>query len=186
MLPNTLVSAAASALTDRLRLALTLALGCAAVYLPASAQQPPTSAANPAAAHAGTPITVSGELTVLYADDTENRRAELKYFIEDKNSGRRYRLSFDGTPPGRLRSGQTVTARGRARGEDIVLAADDGSALQSLDGAATAAAAPVTGEQRTLVMVADFSDAAVSCTMGEIEDIMFTDLNHTLPSDVSW
>jgi hypothetical protein len=45
------------------------------------------------------PVDITGDLTVLYMDDFNNRRTELQYFIKDKQSNRRYRLQFDGTPP---------------------------------------------------------------------------------------
>ena len=65
------------------------------------------------------PVDITGELTVLYADDFDNKRAELQYFIEEKQSKKRYRLQFDGTPPGHLRSGATVKVRGKASHNEV-------------------------------------------------------------------
>ena len=119
------------------------------------------------------PVNITGELTVLYADDFENKRAELQYFIEDKQSKKRFRLQFDGTPPGHLRTGKTITVRGKAKGKEVYLAADgvDSSSSQTF----APAIATVTGEQRTIVMVADFTDATTSCSVNAIRDLMFTD-----------
>ena len=126
-----------------------------------------------APAEEGTPVSITGELTVLYMDDFENKRAELQYFIKDKQSKKQYRLQFDGTPPGHLRSGATVKVRGKARGRGIILAAD-GEGEQSIEIISPAAVA-VTGEQKTLVMVADFLDKSVPCSVDSIRDIVFTD-----------
>jgi hypothetical protein len=119
------------------------------------------------------PVNITGELTVLYADDFEKKRAELQYFIEDKQSKKRFRLQFDGTPPGHLRTGKTLTVHGKAKGKEVYLAADgvDPSGSQTL----APAIAAVTGEQRTIVMVADFTDASTSCSVNTIRDLMFTD-----------
>jgi len=118
------------------------------------------------------PVSVTGELTVLYRDDFKNKRAELQYFIEDKLNNTRYQLHFEDTPPGQLRSGAKVKVNGKARGKAIYLSAD--GLHTSADSVAPATLA-VNGEQKTLVMVANFSDANVSCPVDEIRDLMFTD-----------
>lgn len=120
----------------------------------------------------GVPVSVTGELTVLYMDDFKNKRAELQYFIEDKQANRRFRLQFDGTPPGHLRTGKTITVRGKAKGKEVFLAADG---VDSSNDPVAPAAIAVTGEQNTLVMVANFTDADVSCPINDIRDLMFTD-----------
>jgi hypothetical protein len=121
----------------------------------------------------GDPVSVTGELTLIYADDFDGKRAELQYFIEDKQSKKQYRLQFDGTPPGHLRTGMKLTARGKAKGRKLFLAAD-GTSTEST-GTVLPATTMVTGEQRTLVMVGNFNDTSVSCSVDEIRDIMFTD-----------
>lgn len=118
------------------------------------------------------PVDITGELTVLYADDFKNKRAELQYFIEDKQSNRRYRLQFDGTPPGHMRTGATVKVRGKAKGKAVYLDADG---VDSSNDPVAPATLAVAGEQKTLVMVANFNDADVSCPVDEIRDLMFTD-----------
>mgnify|MGYP001820565351 CR=1 FL=1 len=118
------------------------------------------------------PISVTGELTVLYMDDFENKRAELQYFIEDKQANRRFRLQFDGTPPGHLRTGETITVRGKAKGKAIYLAANG---VDSSNDPVAPATIAVTGEQKTLVMVANFNDSSVSCPINGVRDLMFTD-----------
>ncbi|MGI9286881.1 MAG: hypothetical protein ACR2P1_15955, partial [Pseudomonadales bacterium] len=129
-------------------------------------------------AHAGAPagaipVDITGELTVLYADDFENKRADLQYFIEDKQNKKRFRLHFDGTPPGHLRTGKTITVRGKAKGKMVYLAADGAESPNTEN--VTVAAAAVAGEQKTLVMVADFVDASASCSVDEVRDLMFAD-----------
>jgi hypothetical protein len=119
------------------------------------------------------PVSVSGELTVLYMDDFKNKRAELQYFIEDKQSNRRYRLHFEGTAPGHLRSGATVKVRGKAKGREIILAAD-GTSDQGIE-VISPAAVLVAGEQKTLVIGANFTDRSLNCSSADISNLMFTD-----------
>jgi hypothetical protein len=132
----------------------------------------------------GVPVSVTGELIVLYLDDFENKRAELQYFIEEKQSKKRFRLQFEGTPPGHLRSGATVKVRGKAKGKQIYLAATvDDSTGPAIETISYAVAPKVSGEQRTVVLVSDFQDAQISCSVDEIRDLMFTDPNNQSVDD---
>lgn len=133
----------------------------------------PAGRSNAAPAGEGTPVSITGELTVLYMDDFENKRAELQYFIEDKQSKKRFRLRFDHTPSGHLRTGSTVTVRGKAKGKEVFLAADGVESSNTEIPAPSTAA--VTGEQRTIVLMTDFTDVSVSCSVNGIRDLMFTD-----------
>ncbi len=117
-------------------------------------------------------VTVTGKLTVIIGDDPEHDRTEVIYILEDALSKRHYRLHFTGQP-GDLKSGDHVTVRGRAVGGELYLAADgDGQNSIEVSGAADPAA---QGEQRTLVIVTDFTDASVACSVQSIRDLMFTD-----------
>jgi hypothetical protein len=126
-----------------------------------------------AAAPGESPVTVTGRLTILRSDDFQNDRSERSYFIEDETSNRRFRVRFDGRPPGHLRSGAVVRARGYAAGDELLLPADSRGAhdVEVL----LPAADVVAGEQRTLVIVADFLDENVSCSAASVEDLVFTD-----------
>ena len=53
-----------------------------------------------AAATVQSPVTVAGRLTILRSDDFQNDRSERSYFIEDEASSRRFRVRFEGEPPG--------------------------------------------------------------------------------------
>jgi chitodextrinase len=127
----------------------------------------------------GTPVTVTGEVTVLYADDFANNRAEQIYLIWDEASGRSFRVRFAGESPENLRPGTRTSFTGRARQSELYVlsaAADPGSTTSS-----SAAQTPVssvlavTGDQHTLVMAANFIDATVACSVSGIRDTMFTD-----------
>src|SRR5882724_7313607 len=72
----------------------------------------------------GTPATVTGELSVIQADDFERGRSEVLHFVHDKRSGQVWRLNFKGRLPPDLRSGSTVTVHGHARGDEIAVGAD--------------------------------------------------------------
>ena len=118
------------------------------------------------------PVVMTGTLLVLFADEIDSRRSERQFFLEDKQSKKRWRLQFNNAPPGHLRSGVEITIRGNEKGGQIFLAAD------GVDGSPTGSSAPssgkVSGEQRTLVLVGDFADNPITCSVGEVQDLMFS------------
>jgi hypothetical protein len=131
---------------------------------------------QPALAQGGVtdaPVTLTGTLTIVQVDDPAHQRTERLYFLTDLRSGARFKLRFAKQPPGHLRSGAVVKARGRASGNEFVLAADGttGSTLQTVTPAATL----VSGDQKTLVMAGNFTDTSISCPVDTIRDLMFTD-----------
>lgn len=120
------------------------------------------------------PVEMTGELTVLHIDDFDRHHGEFVYLLEDKVHGKRFKLRFEGEPPSDLRSGATVKVRGWARGQELVMAADGTGSIETL----ASGVAVVSGDQSTLVMVANFTDATVSCPVEAIQDLMFTDPNN--------
>jgi hypothetical protein len=132
----------------------------------------PHSAVAASGGQPGPPEEVLGKLVIEIGDRLDGG-VEVFHFLEGPRSGERRRLRFDGEPPGHLRSGDTIRARGRARGREIFLAADGADA--GVEVVAAAEAAVVAGEQRTLVMVVDYTDATVPCSFDFVRDVMFTD-----------
>jgi hypothetical protein len=123
-------------------------------------------------AEEGTEVMVTGELTVLSVDDFDRGSAEVLYHLKDSKSGKVFNLHFSGEPSVKLRTGSIVTVRGKAKGQDIYLMADTGGAqLQEVVSSAPA----VVGEQKTIVIVANFLDAIVACPVLDIQDRVFTD-----------
>jgi hypothetical protein len=120
----------------------------------------------------GPPVEVVGKLVIEIGDRLDGG-VEVFHFLEGPRSGERLRLRFDGNPPGHLRSGDTIRARGRARGREILLAADGADA--GIEVVAAAEAAAVAGEQRTLVVIVDYTDVTVPCSFDFVRDVMFTD-----------
>jgi hypothetical protein len=124
-----------------------------------------------APADAAVKATLNGRLLVIQADDAISGHSELLHFIEDRKSGKRYRVHFDSPPVG-LRHGAEVTLTGSEQNGEIYAAAGSMSAT----GSETVTTENVpTGEQRTLIMIADFSDAAVGCSVDAIRNTMFDD-----------
>jgi len=119
----------------------------------------------------GPPVEVTGELTVIISDDFENHRSEKRYMLEDKRNNRRFELKFEGEPPANLRSGSKIKVHGNQKDKEIYLAVGGDGSIEILAAAATM----VTGEQKTLVMVANFQDKDVSCPTQDIKNLMFTD-----------
>ncbi len=132
----------------------------------------------------GTPTVAIGMVTVIYADDFANQRSQLVHLIRDERTGESFQLRFELGAPRSLRSGARVQIAGRrsgsgAYGPELLVAGccDDSAtsgttARAQTSGVGTALA---SGEQRTLVMVANFRDATVSCSADAINNAMFSD-----------
>ena len=130
----------------------------------------------------GTPTTITGQLTVLFADDFARGRAERVHVIRDARTGRAFRIRLDREAPIQWRAGSTMTVSGRANGSDLYVlpAYTDPNATSGGNSSSSAPTPAVSGDQKTLVMVANFTDATVSCSVDAINDMMFAD-----PSGVS-
>ena len=121
-----------------------------------------------------TQVAITGELTILHADDEHDLGGRYFYVLEDKLNDKRFKLDFIDTVPDFLSSGDTITVWGIVNGSRITLTADDVQAASTAK-ALTSNMPTSTGEQHTLVIVADFMDAQVACPVHEIEDRMFYD-----------
>lgn len=150
------------------------ALGSFRVTILAVAVAGTLALAAPSAQEAS--ATVTGVLTVLYADDFVAARSELIHMIRDERSGQVFRLRLE-NPPAHLRTGMRATARGRIRGSELYVAAADGSGLTITSFDAMPQSATVSGDQKTLVIVANFLDRSVGCTVDAIGATMFTDVS---------
>ena len=114
---------------------------------------------------------------MLVADDFARGRSEIAHLIRDSRSGRTFTLRFDRAPRRRLTTGAMVAVSGRRHGSELLVRAaalDASASAEPETQPITAQAAPV-GNQRTLVMLAQFTDATVSCDASYIRDLMFTD-----------
>jgi hypothetical protein len=155
-----------------------LAAICAAVFSTTVRSQ---TDAFGRASREGMPVTVTGPLTVLVQDDFERGRSNTMYFIRDERTGRSLRVVLDGQVRGGIRTGTRVTLAGRLRESEIYAPADQPglAAPMSIRSMQPSAGTNLTtvGDQRTLVMVGNFSDASVSCSMQSITETMFTDPN---------
>lgn len=105
-----------------------------------------------------------------------NERSEVAHWIRDERTGERFTLHFQRGAPEGLRTGQQVTVQGRAAGHELYLA-DGGSSVLTTGSSQLPSTTAVTGDQRTLVIVANFNDVSVTCSIASITDIMFTDPN---------
>ena len=129
------------------------------------------SAAPPEWANLGKSVEVTGELEVLYIDDFENNHGEKHYIVHDKQQGKRFELDFEGKLPKDAVTGSHVRIRGIANDNQIYMEANSADSVEVL----APATILVSGEQKTIVLVADFNDTPVSCPIQVIEDLMFTD-----------
>ncbi|MGR9051477.1 MAG: hypothetical protein ACU84J_02395 [Gammaproteobacteria bacterium] len=126
-------------------------------------------------ANQGQAVSVTGELTVLHVDDLKNHQSKYIYTLKDKDSNQNLELFFEDQPPENLRSGSKIRVHGKAFGNQIVVGANaDGT--NNIEIIAFAGAS-IAGQQDTIVLMANFKDVSVSCSVQEVEDLMFTDPN---------
>jgi hypothetical protein len=125
----------------------------------------------------GTPTTLSGELTVLYRDDFARGRSELMHVVRDERTGRALTVRFQDQAPRHWRTGTRISVQGRLVGAELYVAASETPVVALRENAAISSAM-VAGEQRTLVIVANFTDATVECTVPDIRRRMFDDSNN--------
>ena len=136
--------------------------------------QTSSAAAFAAAWQRGTPASVTGVVTTVIGDDFAGKRSEIVTLIRDERTGRTFEVRFEGVPPSDLRSGARVTVTGHADESTIYVAASGGEGMTI---EATATTTGTTTGHRTIVIIANFRDAAVTCTPQAITDMMFTDPN---------
>jgi len=119
-------------------------------------------------------VEVEGILTVTNADDFDNKKSRTEYTLEDKNDkAKKYKLHFAENQPD-IYSGSAVKVKGVKLDSNIVLAYTDSGASSGLEILSTSNPL-ASGEQKTIVIVADYFDAAVSCSVADIRDRVFTD-----------
>jgi hypothetical protein len=137
-----------------------------------------THAGFAAAWQQGRPVDVTGPVTVIYSDDFVNRRSERLYWVKDRQTRQSYQIRFEKDPTTNLRTGSIIRISGRAVGSDLYVLADqtESSGTGTFNTQTVVPAATSTsGDQRTLVIVANFGDTSVSCSNDFINDAMFAD-----------
>jgi len=114
-------------------------------------------------------VEYEGTLTVTREDDFERSQTKTSYSFASE--GRHFTLHFAKNPPALL-TGSKIKVRGVHLDSQIVLALGDGSpSVQTI----ASAAASVSGDQRTVVLLANFLDKALSCSATTVYGLMFTD-----------
>ena len=98
----------------------------------------------------GTDITVTGEVTVLYADDFDNKKSELIYRLSDIHGDRTFNLlHVPDKVKEKLKTGSVIKVKGKARGKEIYLPADGtGSGVETVMPAAAAVSGELTPRGR--------------------------------------
>ena len=75
-------------------------------------------------------VTVNGKLKIVQIDHDPGamKPDEVLYLLEDEETHKTFTLRFEKKAPRHLRSGMKITARGKSKGQELLLAADgDGS-----------------------------------------------------------
>jgi gametolysin peptidase M11/alpha-galactosidase-like protein len=138
--------------------------------------QAPVDAEFERAYQTGIAVAAEGVVSKLYEDDFARHSSVLRYVLRDARSGRRFILRFD-HPASELVTGKVLRVRGHAHGSELYVRADQTSpGATSPTTTANGDTAPSSSiDQPTLVVVANFSDATVTCPISDIDGVMFND-----------
>jgi hypothetical protein len=123
----------------------------------------------------GQPVQMDGVVTEIVRDDIAHRTSTVEYQLDDAQSRRHATLRFDGDPPEGLHTGARLTVTGVAGGDGSILLSSGSASVQTTQ--ATASAAVVSGAQNTIVIIANFTNATVTSTPSQIQNLMFSDPN---------
>jgi len=116
-----------------------------------------------------TPVDLTGDLVVMYADDFVHHRSEAMYMLTDHVSGQTMRLRFDDDRMTRgLKTGSRVRVKGRVRESEVTLPAN-GESIQTV----AAASVTVAGQRNAVVIIVNFQNAANDCTTSAASNLMF-------------
>ncbi len=132
-------------------------------------------------------VELTGRIVGLHGDDMVKQVSSRKYFLELAGEPRPERLRLhaadlpdhlDHLHPVVAFMGQEVTIKGMRLDGHLLISGPEAIAGASLDGSGgssttTTAAAAVSGNQNTLVLMANFQDKALSCSTTEVNDVMF-------------
>ncbi len=150
------------------------AAGAVAAWLLASTMN--VAAAPPAPA--GQRVVYEGTVAVAVEDDFARGRATMRYFLDERNLGKRFELRVNENQGRKLKTGQRVRVRGNAAGTALNADASDDSVTVLAE---PQAATPVTARKAVVILV-DIKDSSGSehkvsadCdgTVAKSADIMF-------------
>lgn len=124
------------------------------------------------ASAAGSEISVEGTLEVHVIDDFQVNRHETEFFLEKSGGQGRLKLRFKDSAPAGLMSGRKVKAKGKISGSVLELSAASLSPAETED--LTVSYSLVSGVQKTLAVLVDFSDKSLSCSASTMDQLLFS------------
>lgn len=150
-----------------------------------------------AAAYVEQEVALQGSVRAHIADDLEHAASHTSYAFVPGDGSRALDLHFADASIGERQIAKWLNKRvalralrignqlALAEGSSVQLAAYDPNATGTVGGASattTSTGAP-SGNQNTLVIMANFSDAAVSCTAADVQARLFTSGGSTMNQD---
>jgi hypothetical protein len=121
---------------------------------------------------------ISGQLVVTVADYFSEDKSETKYFIKDSNNGEIFEVFLDGEQNQILQTGASVQAHGKLNGHSLEAAQITVTSFRPLVTGSTLKnmplITPVTGVQKTLVVILETSSSASKITNKLLSTLMFS------------
>ncbi|MBX7255470.1 MAG: hypothetical protein K1Y02_03825 [Candidatus Hydrogenedentes bacterium] len=118
--------------------------------------------------------TITGIVEVVQEDYPQNSEGKLYHVLTDQKTGKLYWIKFEGTPRHGLKSGQVIKARGKVRGDELVVLSGDSSSVTVLQDSAA-----VAGQRTIAVIIVDFLDTAAPCTPQQVAAILWPDASQS-------
>ena len=125
-------------------------------------------------------VDLSGKLQILVADDFAGHKAESIHYLEVPGTGQRFTLHFPNALPSGLISGTEARVQGRLLGLDITVTNLDSTAVAAPRGRSGSVAVQgtrtplVVGSQQTLVLLLNFTNAALACSVSGVSNTVFS------------
>jgi hypothetical protein len=125
-----------------------------------------TAQAHEGEDHGGVPAYVEGDAEVEVADDFASGKSETRYFIKDTSGKRRQLQLPTGMNAPNIVTSDKIKVKGHVHKNrpDAILLDENVAALNGTSSTSSTTAAAASGTRTAIAIVADFSDATVSCT----------------------
>ncbi|MDO8668934.1 MAG: Ig-like domain-containing protein [Candidatus Buchananbacteria bacterium] len=116
------------------------------------------------------PIAISGQLDVIQLDDFQKNKSEVKYFLKDKISGKRFELHVPKKQAERLSSADSASLDGYVLGPEELL-------VENIASSAVTTNAITAIERKALFILVNFQDKNTSMTADKIDTAVYGSTN---------
>ncbi len=132
-------------------------------------------------------VTVSGTIEAIQADDFKGQKSSRQIFLIDDQTGARYELHFKGSAPYGFTKRQKAKIRGKQFSPSDIMVNEKEAQFAAANGSTTTsgstggvAAAAVSGDRKTLVLITDSNDNVAKCSATQVNDLFFNNPSNSI------